>query len=259
MDNRSDISEKKLSEREIERYNRQMMIPGLGLEGQKKLKDSKVFLAGAGGLGCPIAIYLAAVGVGTLRIVDRDTVELSNLNRQILHWDEDVGRRKADSIQEKLRRMNPDVEVQASCLEINEDNVLDMIRGSDIIVDAMDNFQTRYLLNRAAIGLNLPFVHGGIWGLEGRATTIIPNKTACLQCIFPEAPPAERFPVIGVSPGLIALIEATETIKYLTGIGRLLENRLLIYDGEQMEFAEVAVSKRPDCPACGRKETGVNP
>jgi adenylyltransferase/sulfurtransferase len=170
---------------------------------------------------------------------------------QILHWDEDIGRRKVDSIREKLVRINPDVNVEASFIEINEENVLGMIEGSDIIVDALDNFPTRYLLNRAAVELGIPFIHGGIWGLEGRATTIIPNRTACLQCIFPEAPPAEKFPVMGVSPGLIALIEATETIKYLTGIGRLLENRLLIYDGEQMEFSEIRVSRRPDCPVCG--------
>jgi molybdopterin/thiamine biosynthesis adenylyltransferase len=241
----------KLTQRERERYNRQIMIPGLGLEGQRRLKASKVFLAGAGGLGCPIAIYLAVAGVGTLRIVDKDTVELSNLNRQVLHWDEDIGKRKTESIQEKLRRINPDIEVEANCIEINEENFLEMIEGSDVIVDAMDNFPTRYLLNKAAVKLNIPFIHGGIWGLEGRATTIIPFKTACLSCVIPEAPPSETFPVIGVSPGLIAMIEATETIKYLTGVGSLLENRLLIYDGELMKFTEIELSRRPDCPVCG--------
>ncbi len=251
MEDESKNPDVKLTQREMERYDRQIMIPGLGLEGQRRLKSSKVFLAGAGGLGCPIAVYLSVAGVGTLRIVDKDTVELSNLNRQVLHWDDDIGKMKAESIQEKLRRINPDIEVEADCVEIDEENFLEMIEGSDVIVDAMDNFPTRYLLNKAAVKLNIPFVHGGIWGLEGRATTIIPFKTACLSCVIPEAPPSETFPVIGVSPGLIAMIEATETIKYLTGIGSLLENRLLIYDGELMKFTEIELSRRPDCPVCG--------
>jgi len=257
MGNRSESPRGRLTQREMERYDRQIMISNLGLEGQRRLKASRVFLAGAGGLGCPIAVYLAVAGVGTLEIVDKDTIELSNLNRQVLHWDEDIGKRKTESIQEKLRRINPDINVEATCIEINEGNFLEMIEGSDIIVDAMDNFPTRYLLNKAAVKLNIPLIHGGIWGFEGRATTIIPFKTACLSCIIPEAPPSETFPVIGVSPGLIALIEATEAIKYLTGIGRLLENRLLIYDGELMKFIEIELSRRPDCPVCGGKQPTV--
>ncbi len=233
------------------------MITGLGLEGQKKLKSSKVLLAGAGGLGCPIAMYLTVAGVGTLKILDKDKVELSNLNRQVLHWDEDIGKPKAESIQDKLRRMNPDVQIEAKCIEINESNFLDLIEGADIIVDAMDNFPTRYLLNEAAIHLNIPLVHGGIWGLEGRVTTIIPHETACLRCIVPEAPPSETFPVVGVSPGLIGLIQATETIKYLTGIGQTLKNRLLIYDGELMTFTEIEISMRRDCPVCGKSSQDI--
>jgi len=254
LGDRPNIRRMRLTGREMERYNRQMMIPGIGVEGQERLKGSKVFVAGAGGLGCPIAIYLAVAGVGTLTIVDRDTVELSNLNRQILHWDENIGQKKTDSIREKLLRINPDIEVKTHPLEIDEENVLSLVNDSDLIVDAMDNFPTRFLLNETAVRLNIPFIHGGIWGLEGRVTTIIPYKTPCLRCLVQEVPPSETFPVIGVSPGLIALIEATEAIKYLTGIGELLENRLLIYDGERMEFIEIQVKRRDDCPICGKQK-----
>ena len=201
-------------------------------------------------MGSPIAIYLAVAGVGNLRIVDRDAVELSNLNRQILHWNKDIGRMKAVSAGEKLRQMNPDIEVETLEATIAEENVSQLVEGHDLIVDAMDNFPTRYLLNKTAIDKSIPLFHGGIHGMSGIVTTIIPRETPCLRCIFPEAPPAEKFPVIGVAPAVIGSIQATEVIKYIVGIGNLLTDRLLIFDGLNSEFREVKPSRSPKCPDC---------
>lgn len=240
----------KLTESDKKKYDRQMMISGFGEEGQRKLKRSRAFIAGAGGLGSTSSVFLAVAGVGHLKIVDDDRIELSNLNRQILHWDRDIGRAKVDSTKEKLSQISPDVAVEVVKTTITEDNVFDLVRDTDVIVDGMDNFPTRYLLNRVAVERKIPFVHGSIYGLEGRTTTIIPGRTACLRCIFPASPPPMRFPVLGATPGVIAVIQATEVIKYLTGIGRLLENRLLIYDGESMKFEEISVRRNPDCPVC---------
>jgi len=238
-----------LKSEELERYNRQIRI--FGEEGQERLKNAKVFIAGAGGLGSPIAIYLAVAGIGEIRIVDNDRVELSNLNRQILYWDQDVGKRKAESAEEKLREINPDIEVETISDTIAETNVLELVHNADLIIDAMDNFPTRYLLNRAALAKEIPFFHGAIYGFEGQVTTIIPGKTACLRCIFPEAPQPETFPVIGVTPGVIGLIQATEVVKYVVGFGGLLTNRLLIWDGLAMRMEEIAVERNPECPDCG--------
>ncbi|MDI6639625.1 MAG: HesA/MoeB/ThiF family protein [Methanocellales archaeon] len=240
----------KLTDSDKKRYDRQMMISGFGEEGQRKLKRSRVFIAGAGGLGSTSSVFLAVAGVGHLKIVDDDRIELSNLNRQILHWNRDIGRAKVDSTKEKLSQINPDVAVEVVKTTMTESNVFDLVEGSNVIVDGMDNFPTRYLLNRVAVEKKILFVHGSIYGLEGRATTIIPGRTACLRCIFPESPPPTRFPVLGATPGVIAVIQATEVIKYLTGIGRLLANRLLIYDGESMKFEEISVRRNPDCPDC---------
>jgi len=239
-----------LKSEELERYNRQIRI--FGEEGQERLKNAKVFIAGAGGLGSPIAIYLAVAGIGEIRIVDNDRVELSNLNRQILYWDQDVGKRKAESAEEKLREINPDIEVETISGTIAETNVLELVHNADLIIDAMDNFPTRYLLNRAALAKEIPFFHGAIYGFEGQVTTIIPGKTACLRCIFPQAPQPETFPVIGVTPGVVGLIQATEVVKYIVGFGGLLTNRLLIWDGLATRMEEIAVERNPDCGDCGR-------
>ena len=243
---------------EKERYDRQIMIAGFGEEGQEKLKRARVFIAGAGGLGSPTAIYLVAAGVGTIRVVDHDRVELSNLNRQILHWDKDIGRRKVDSAAEKLKKLNQGVEIEAIAQTISEANISQLVAGFDLIVDAMDNLPTRYLLNKAALEKNIPFFHGAIYGFEGRAMTIVPGKTACLWCVYRGGLiPKEKFPVVGVTPAVIGCIQATEVIKYIVGIGELLTNRLLIYDGLNMKFTELKVKKRPNCEHCGhlpRKE-----
>ncbi len=236
---------------ELERYNRQIMIRGVGEEGQERLKKAKVVIAGGGGLSSTASIYLTAAGVGTIRIVDCDGIELSNLNRQILHWDEDIGRRKVISAAEKLKRLNPEVEIEAIDERITEANISQLVSGFDLIVDAMDNLPTRFLLNRVALDRNMPFFHGAVHGFEGRVMTIIPGKTACLKCVYRGLIPEEKFPVIGVTPAVIGCIQATEVIKYVVGIGKLLTNKLLAYDGLNMKFTEFKVTKNPDCEHCG--------
>jgi molybdopterin-synthase adenylyltransferase len=246
-----------LTPNERERYDRQIMIGEIGQEGQEKLKRSRVAIAGAGGLGSPIAVYLTAAGIGMIRVIDHDQVALSNLNRQILHWEEDVGRKKVDSARMKLRNLNSAVEIEAIAETITEGNVSQLVDGCDVIVDAMDNLPTRYILNRCAIEKNIPFFHGAVNGFQGRIMTIIPGETACLRCMYRGPVPQEKFPVIGVAPAVIGCIQATEVIKYLLGIGKLLTNRLLIYDGLKVTFTEFRVNKNPNCDHCGsfvRKE-----
>ena len=240
-----------LTPSERERYDRQIMIGEIGQEGQEKLKRSRVVIAGTGGLGSPIAVYLTAAGIGTIRVIDHDQVALSNLNRQILHWEEDVGRKKVDSARTKLRNLNSTVEIQAITETITEENVSDLMDGCDAIVDAMDNLPTRYLLNRCAIEKSIPFFHGAVNGFEGRVMTVIPGKTACLRCMYRGLVPQEKFPVIGVAPAVIGSIQATEVIKYLVGIGKLLTNRLLIYDGLKLTFSEFSLNRNPECDHCG--------
>jgi molybdopterin/thiamine biosynthesis adenylyltransferase len=240
-----------LSVDERKRYDRQIMIRGVGEEGQEKLKRAKILIAGAGGLGSPAAMYLTAAGVGKIRVVDHDSVELSNLNRQVLHWDEDIGRSKVESATEKLKKLNRAVEIEAIEETITEANLSQLVADSDLIVDAMDNLPTRYLLNKAAVERNIPFFHGAIYAFEGRAMTIIPGKTACLRCVYHGVVPGEKFPVMGVAPGVIGCIQATEVVKYIVGIGELLTNRFLIYDGLNLTFTELRVKKDPNCEDCG--------
>ena len=241
-----------LTREEMERYERQIMLYGFGEEGQAKLKRAKVFVAGAGGLGSPVSIYLAAAGVGTIRIVDHDKVELSNLNRQVLHWDENIGMEKADSAVAKLKKINPGVKIEAIAETITEANISQLVAGFDLIVDAMDNLPARYLLNKTALEKGIPFFHGAVYGFEGRVMTIIPGKTACLNCVYRGATiPREKFPVIGVTPAVIGCIQATEVIKYIVGLGELLTNRLLTYDALEMTFVELKVNKDPNCEHCG--------
>jgi adenylyltransferase/sulfurtransferase len=240
-----------LSEQELERYDRQMMIKGFGPEGQEKLKGAKVLIAGAGGLGSPISIYLAVAGVGRLTIADYDTVALSNLNRQISHWDKDVDRRKVDSAREKLLGLNSDITVNAVSDKIEADNVDDIVGDNDLIVDAMDNVPTRLLLNEVAIKKNIPIFHGAVYGFDGRVTTIIPGVTPCLRCLYPKIPPSSRFPVVGVTPAVIGCIQAAEVIKYIVGIGELLTGRILIYDGLKSKFMHIDVKRKRGCDACG--------
>ena len=240
-----------LTQDERLRYDRQILLPGFGEEGQEKLKRARVFVAGAGGLGCAISTYLAAAGIGTIRLVDNDTVDISNLNRQILHWDKDIGRQKVVSASEKLRQLNEGVDIENIAVEINESNVSELVNDSHVIVDAMDNLQTRYLLNRTAIEKNIPFFHGAVHGFEGRAMTILPGKSACLWCIYRGAVRGGTFPVLGITPAVIGCIQVAEVVKYIVGTGSLLTNRLLIYDGLNMKFTELTLKKNPECEHCG--------
>jgi molybdopterin/thiamine biosynthesis adenylyltransferase len=244
------MSQRELNDYDLKRYDRQIIMRGFGEAGQRKLKGTKVFVAGCGGLGSPIAYYLAAAGFGSLVLVDMDVVDLSNLNRQILHWDENIGELKAKSAYGKLARLNPEIELVPLDMEITDNNVYELTEGCDIIVDAMDNFPARYMLNRAALRHNIPFVHASIWGMEGRVTTFVPGKTPCLECIFPKAPPKEKFPVLGATAGVLGAIQVTEAVKVILGIGEPLLNRLLMYDGEYMQFHEIKIDKNPGCPAC---------
>ncbi len=237
-----------LSGNEKERYRRQIML--FGEDGQEKLKSARVVIAGAGGLGCPVATYLAVAGVGHIRIIDHDTVERTNLNRQILHWEEDIGAAKTGSAGEKLKLINPDIMIEAVRVTIDEATAPGLFRDVDAIVDAMDNYPARYLLNHWAIKSGIPLFHGAIRGFDGQVTTIIPGKTACLSCIFPKAPPKEIFPVIGVTAGMIGMIQANEVIKYLLGTGELLGNRLLIWDGLHSVLDTVHVERDPSCTEC---------
>ena len=241
-----------LTTEEQKRYDRQIMIRGLGEDGQEKLKRAKVIVAGSGGLGSAASIYLTAAGVGTIRIIDHDRVELSNLNRQTLHWDKDIGRRKVDSAAEKLKKLNQGVEIEAIAQTITEANVSQLVAGFDLIVDAMDNLPTRYLLNKTALGKNIPFFHGAVYSFEGRAMTVIPGETACLRCVYRGVVLEGKFPVIGVTPAVIGSIQAAEVIKYLVGVRQLLTNRLLIYDGLNMKFTGFRVKKDQSCPHCGQ-------
>jgi molybdopterin-synthase adenylyltransferase len=237
-----------LSDVEKTRYSRQIRL--FGEDGQEKLKGTSVFIAGAGGLGSVISLYMAAAGFGKIRICDCDTVELSNLNRQILHSNADVSRAKAKSAYETLTGINPEIEVEALVETISQDNTDQLLQGCDLIMDAMDNFPVRYLLNRAALKRRIPLFHGAISGYQGQATTIIPGKTACLRCIFPRSPPAAIFPALGSTCGVIGSIQVTEAVKYVQGAGELLTNRLLLWDGLSACLDEVACERNLGCMDC---------
>ena len=242
-----------LTDYDLARYGRQIML--FGEEGQRRLKATSLFVGGAGGLGSPLCIYLAVAGIGHLRIADFDRAELSNLNRQILHWDEDVGELKVESARAKLTRINPSIEIEVFSERIDEANVESLVGESDGIVDCMDNFATRYLLNRAALRKRIPFFHAAIHGLEARVITFVPGETACFRCLFHEGPPPSgAFPVVGAAPGVAASMQAMEVIKYFTGYGECLKDRLLIFDGEAGSFREFKLRRDPDCPDCGSSQ-----
>lgn len=231
-----------------EKYIRQIML--FGEEGQEKLRKAKVFVAGAGGLGSPIATYLAIAGVGKIILADFDSVELSNLNRQFLHHERDTGKKKVKSAEEKLLSLNPEIEIETIREKITEENAGSVVPSCDLIIDALDNFDTRHVLNRLAVKRKIPLIHGAVSGYRGQATTVIPGKTPCLYCIFPKSFKKEVFPVLGTTPGIIGSIQANEAIKYLTGQGKLLEGRLLLWDGFSCSFSELSVNKAENCPVC---------
>ena len=246
-----------LSPDQRNRYQRHLLLPEVGEEGQQKLLDAKVLLLGAGGLGSPAALYLAAAGVGTIGIIDMDVVDDSNLQRQILHNLDRIGDRKVDSAKKTLTLLNPDVDVVTYDTRLGADNVLDIIDGYDVIVDGTDNFPTRYLVNDASLLKRIPVVHGSIFRFEGQATVFHPYVGPCYRCMIPEPPPAELAPscaeagVLGVLPGIIGSIQAMEAIKLILGLGDSLAGRILSYDSLEQSFRTFKVRRDPQCPACG--------
>jgi len=243
-----------LTKEDLERYKRQIMMDEWGEAAQKKLKNATVFIAGAGGLGSPVSINLAVAGFGHIRICDFDSADLTNLNRQILHNKTRIGMNKAASAKQTLEELNDSIVVTAITEKIIEENIEALVGDADIIMDCMDNFPIRYLLNRTAIKKDIPLVHGSVWGLEGRLTFIKYPETPCLQCIFSEAPSKETFPIVGATTSVIGALEALEAIKFITGIGENIKNKLLVWDGTYMDFKKYKVFKNPECPVCGNKE-----
>ena len=243
------------------RYRRHLTLPELGVEGQKRLLAGRVCLIGAGGLGCPTAQYLAAAGVGTLGIVDYDVVDASNLQRQILYGVADIGRPKLEVARERIAALNPEVRVELHACRLDSKNALEILGAYDVVVDGTDNFPTRYLSNDACVMLGKPNVHGSIFRFDGQASVFDARKGPCYRCLYPEPPPPGAVPscaeggVLGILPGLVALVQATETVKLLTGIGEPLIGRLLQVDALRMEFREFRLRKDPACPACGANPT----
>ncbi|MFO8133164.1 MAG: HesA/MoeB/ThiF family protein [Thermoplasmatota archaeon] len=240
-----------LSERQRKRYARQTAMSCLGDEGQEKLLEGTVAVVGLGGLGTAASLYLAAAGVGRLVLVDDDTVELSNLNRQVLYGDADIGHPKVERAAEALGRLNPDVEVTLRRERLGEDNAGELLPDADVALDCLDGFAARYILNDAAIRLRLPLVHGAVGELHGQVLTIMPGSSACLRCVFPCPPPERQTPVLGSVAGTIGTVQATETVKILAGVAPLLVGRLFVYDAGCLDADHVAVKRDPGCPACG--------
>jgi molybdopterin/thiamine biosynthesis adenylyltransferase/rhodanese-related sulfurtransferase len=251
-----------LSNEEIRRYSRHLILPEFGMEGQRRLKEGSVLLIGAGGLGSPLALYLAAAGVGHIGLVDFDVVDESNLQRQIAHGTSTIGVRKTESAKRRLNDLNPNVEVTTYEEQITSENAFELMRPYDVIVDGTDNFPTRYLTNDASVMLGKPNVYGSIFRFEGQATVFYPKEGGpCYRCLYPEPPPPGLVPscaeggVLGVLPGVIGTIQATEAIKLLAGIGETLVNRLMLYDALSMRFRELKLRRNPDCPVCGDHPT----
>jgi molybdopterin/thiamine biosynthesis adenylyltransferase/rhodanese-related sulfurtransferase len=253
-----------LTAEQRERYSRHLLLPEVGIEGQQKLLDAKVLLLGAGGLGSPAALYLAAAGVGTLGIVDNDEVDLSNLQRQVIHSTERIGMSKVDSAEATITALNPDVNVQKHALRLGPENIMDILPGYDIVVDGLDNFPTRYLLNDASVRLKIPVVSAAILGFEGQLSVFKPYDGPCYRCLFPVPPPAELAPscgangVLGVLPGTMGLLQATEVVKLILGEGEPLIGRLLMYDALAARVTEVKVRRDPDCPICSREPEAIS-
>jgi len=254
-------SESTLSNDEILRYSRHLIMPEVGMEGQQKLKAAKVLCIGAGGLGSPLALYLTAAGVGTLGMVDFDVVDYTNLQRQIIHTTADVGRKKLDSAADKLKAINPFVNLRAFDTKLSSANALELFREFDIVADGTDNFPTRYLVNDACVLTGKPNVYGSIFRFEGQASVFATEEGPCYRCLYPEPPPPGLVPscaeggVLGILPGLVGVIQATETIKLILGQGDSLIGRLLLVDALGMKFRELKLRKNPDCPACGTHRT----
>ncbi|HEY0658509.1 MAG TPA: molybdopterin-synthase adenylyltransferase MoeB [Pyrinomonadaceae bacterium] len=250
-----------LSTEEYARYSRHLILPEVGLEGQRKLKAARVLMIGTGGLGSPLGLYLAAAGIGTLGLVDFDVVDESNLQRQIIHGTKDVGRPKIASAKDRLNDINPNTQIEAFEMMLTSENALELFRDYDVIVDGTDNFQTRYLVNDAAVLTGKPNVYGSIFRFEGQASVFWAERGACYRCLYPEPPPPGLVPscaeggVLGVLPGIVGTIQANEVVKVILGVEGILLNRLLLFDAWTMKFRELKLRKNPDCPLCGDNPT----
>ncbi len=249
------------TDEQVTRYSRHILLPEVGGKGQRKISKAKILLVGAGGLGSPAGLYLAAAGVGTIGVIDADAVDLSNLQRQIIHHTPDVGRPKVTSAKEKIQALNPDVQVVTYEDRLVSGNAVTIISDYDVVIDGVDNFPAKFLINDACFFAKKPLVHGGILRFEGRVTTILPGQSACYRCVFKQPPPpglvasCQEAGVIGVLAGIIGTIQATEALKVILGAGRLLTDRLLDFDGRRTEFREIRIKRNPNCALCGENPT----
>ena len=247
-----DISTSPLTEEDLVRYSRQILFPAFGEEGQRKLRKAHVLIAGVGGLGSPASIYLACAGIGKLTLVDSDAVELSNLNRQILHGEADIGEKKVISAARKLSTLNSTVEINPCAVRITPEGMPGLLHGVNLVIDCLDNMETRFILNQGCVQAGMPFIHGGIDGMIGEITTIIPGQTPCFACIFPRDVEGKKpFPVFGCTPALIASLQVMEAIKLLAGFGELLTGKMLYVNGEAMEYSTAPLQKNKECEICG--------
>ncbi len=253
------------TDQQLERYSRHIILQRVGIEGQQKIMAGRVLIIGVGGLGSPAALYLAAAGVGTIGLVDADRVELSNLQRQIIHFTDDLNKAKVDSAREKMEALNPDVKVRAYPVRVDAANILDIIKDYDFVIDGTDNFPAKFLINDACVLQGIPFSHGGILRFAGQTLTVLPGKSACYRCLFPEPPPANAVPscsqagILGVIAGMLGTIQAAEALKFLIQQGELLTNTLLTFDALTMNFRKVRVQKRSTCLVCGQRPTILKP
>lgn len=245
------------TEDQLERYSRHIILQDLGIEGQQKILESKVMIIGAGGLGAPAALYLAAAGVGTIGIADADEVDMTNLQRQVIHFTPDIGTPKVESAKAKMTSINPDITVNTYKTFVTSQNIREIIKGYDFVIDGTDNFAAKFLINDACVFENIPYSHGGILRFEGQTMTVVPGKSACYRCVFSSPPPKDAVPtcsqagVLGAIAGMLGTIQAAEAIKYITGVGDLLTDRLLIFDAKKMIFRNAAFTKNKKCKICG--------
>ena len=246
------------TEEQLERYSRHILLDDVGVDGQEKLLKAQVLIVGAGGLGSPVGLYLAAAGVGTIGIIDSDSVEISNLQRQIAHFTRDIGISKVDSAAEKMKAINPDISVRTYSEFLCAENITEIIKDYDFVIDGTDNFPTKFLVNDACIFLGVPFSHGGILRFNGQTMTVIPGQTACYRCCFRKPPPPDAVPscaqagVLGAVAGMLGTIQAAEALKFITGAGELLTNELLTFDARNMAFRKIKLKKQENCPVCGQ-------
>lgn len=249
-----------LSEEEINRYSRQIILSEIGVEGQERIKNSKVFIIGAGGLGSPVGLYLAAAGIGEIAIADMDVVDISNLQRQIIHSTHDIGREKVDSACDKMLAINPNIKAIAHNKTINSSNIQNLISGYDFVIDATDNFAAKFLINDACVKLGIKFSHGGILRFDGQSMTVAPRQSACYACLFDSPPPANSVPtcasagILGSVAGILGTIQATEAIKVIAGFGEPLYNKLLSFDANSMNFRNIHIKRNPNCRVCSKSE-----